>query len=64
MADSLPSQSKRRTYARVYRAVRNADHGWWRALRCCNDVRRGSWAARDAGEMRAQTALIKEALRP
>lgn len=50
-----------RTDLRVYLAVRRAGHSWWRALRCCRDVRRGSWSARDAGEMLAQTALLVKA---
>lgn len=54
---------KRKDYIGVYRAVRRAGHGWWRALRCCNDVRRGSWSARDVGEVRAQLDLMARALR-
>ena len=47
----------------VYRAVRRADHGWWRALSCCRRVWVGHWTARDAGEMRAQLELIASAVR-
>jgi hypothetical protein len=46
----------------VYRAVRQSGHSWWRGLRCVNKVRRGSWAAADAGELRAQLKLVAQAL--
>ena len=52
-----------KNYPSVYRAVRSGGHGRWRALLCCNDVRRGSWTARDVGEMRAQLDLMARALR-
>lgn len=51
-------------YASVYLAVRRAGHGRWRALHCCNDCRRGSWSARDVGEIRAQASLMAEAFKP
>lgn len=51
------------TYARVYRAVRSAGLGWWRALRCCRDVYRGSWSARDTGELKAQALLLAAAVK-
>lgn len=53
---------KPRDYLRVYLAVRRAGLGWWRALRCCDACRRGSWSARDAGELRAQMTLLAAAL--
>ena len=53
--------SRRKDYIGVYRAVRRGGHGRLRALRCCNDVRRGSWSARDVGEVRAQLELISRA---
>lgn len=50
-------------YRRVYRAVRTAEHNRRRAIRCCRDIQRGSWAARDGGEMRAQVELLGDAMR-
>jgi hypothetical protein len=47
-------------YKRVYHAVRFGGHGPIRALRVANDVRRGSWSARDAGEMRAQLKILSD----
>ena len=47
----------------VYQAVRDAGLGRIRALRCVGDVWRGSWTARDAGEMRAQATLLANVAR-
>lgn len=52
-----------RDYVRVYLAVCREGHPWWRAVRCCNDCRKGEWQYRDMGEMRAQLALMSQALK-
>lgn len=65
MSDRPEMNWRLRDSWRVYRAVRKAELGWWRAVGVLWRIRRtGKWSARNAGELRAQLLIVADATRP